>query len=423
MSESSSAKTTLLRFPASNSFPVEAVRKDFPALHQKIHDKSLVYLDNSATTQKPHDVINAITRFYTEDCANVHRGVHELSQRATNAYEGAREVIKSFLNAKSSKEIVYVRGTTEAINLVAQSFGHDFGRGDEIVVSTMEHHSNIVPWQMLAERTGAVLRVAPITDAGELDLAAFETMLSTKTRLVAMVHVSNALGTITPVKRIVELAHAVGAKVLIDGAQAVAHTAVDVRALDVDFYAFSGHKLFGPTGIGVLYGKEGILEAMPPWQGGGDMIASVSFERTTYNSLPHKFEAGTPHIDGPIGLAAAIRYVQRIGLSNIAAYEHELVVDAGERLAAIPGVRMIGTAREKASVVSFTLKGVHPHDIGTILDREGIAVRAGHHCAEPVMRRFGVPATARASFAFYNTHEEIDRLVAAVLKTKEIFGV
>jgi len=403
---------------------VGRVREDFPALHQRVQGKPLIYLDNAATTQKPRPVLEALRRFYEQDCSNVHRGVHTLSQRATEAYERARETVRRFLNARSEEEIIFVRGTTEAINLVAHSFGRARVRaGDEILISAMEHHSNIVPWQILCEETGARLRVAPINDDGELILDEFERLLTARTRLVAITHLSNALGTIPPVREIIQLAHARGIPVLLDGAQAVAHLKVDVQELDCDFYAFSGHKLYGPTGIGVLYGKAEWLEAMPPYQGGGDMISSVTFEKTTYNRLPYKFEAGTPHIAGAIGLGAAIEYVTTLGLDAIAAHERDLLIYATEALSGIPGLRLIGTAREKASILSFTLEGIHPHDIGTILDHEGIAIRAGHHCAQPVMERFGVPATARVSFALYNTREEVDALVTALQKVREVFDL
>lgn len=402
---------------------VEKIRKDFPILSQKVRGKPLVYLDNAATTQKPQAVIDALVRYYSEDNANIHRGVHLLSQRATDAYEEARDRARWLLNASCDREIIFTRGTTESINLVAQAYGRSaFRPGDEIIISGMEHHSNIVPWQMVCQQTGAVLRVIPITDAGELDMEVYARLLCPRTRFVAIVHVSNALGTINPAREIVEMAHRVGARVLLDGAQAVAHMEVDVRALDCDFYAFSGHKLFGPTGIGVLYGKQELLEAMPPWQGGGDMIRSVTFEKTTYNVLPYKFEAGTPHIAGGIGLGTAIDYVRQIGLDAIATYERGLLEYGTQALQSIPGLRLVGTAQEKASVLSFTLADIHPHDIGTILDQEGIAVRTGHHCAQPVMERFGVPATARASLAFYNTREEIDALARGLHKVLEVFG-
>ncbi len=409
--------------PIENNFDVERIRKDFPILNEKIHGRPLVYLDNAATSQKPQMVIDALTRYYAEQNSNIHRGVHYLSQLATREYEDARVKIQHFINAADSHEIIFTSGTTAGINLVALSYGRKFVHaGDEIIISTMEHHSNIVPWQMLCEQTGATLRIIPINDAGELLIDEFAAMLSSKVKLVAVAHISNALGTINPVKRIIELAHSHDIPVLIDGAQAAPHLKVDVRDLDCDFYAFSGHKLCGPTGIGTLYGKSHWLEAMPPVFGGGDMIASVSFEKTTYNSLPYKLEAGTPNIEGGIGLGVAIDYLNSIGLDKIAAYEQELLDYATETIGAIPGVTLIGTAREKASVLSFTIDGIHPHDIGTILDQEGIAVRAGHHCAQPVMKRFGVPATARASFAFYNTKEEIDALAEGIQKTIEVFS-
>jgi cysteine desulfurase/selenocysteine lyase len=401
---------------------VAALRKDFPILGRPMRGRPLVYLDNAATTQKPQCVLDAILDYYRNDNANIHRGVHELSERATEAYEAARDRIRRFLNAAQAREIIFVRGATEGINLVARSWGRmAVGPGDEIILSHLEHHSNIVPWQMLREEKGAVLRVIPVLDNGELDLEAYERMLGPRTKIVAVTHVSNALGTITPVRRIIEMARRWGAAVLVDGAQAAAHLKVDVRALDCDFYVLSGHKIYGPTGIGVLYGKAERLEAMPPYQGGGDMIESVSFERTTYNTLPHKFEAGTPHIAGAVGLGAAIDYLERVGLEAVAAHEHELLDYATGALAHVPGLRILGTAREKAAVISFTLEGVHPHDVGTILDQQGIAVRTGHHCAQPVMERFGVPATTRASFAMYNTREEVDALVAGLERVREIF--
>jgi cysteine desulfurase/selenocysteine lyase len=407
----------------SGTLDVERVRKDFPILHQEIYGKPLVYLDSAATGQKPRSVIDAVARYYEQDNSNVHRGVHLLSERATAAYEAAREKVQRFVNAAHSHEIVFVRGTTEAINLVAQTYGRTRVRsGDEIVITVTEHHSNIVPWQMLCEEKGAVLRVAPMDDSGTLLVDELERLIGPRTRLVALGHVSNALGTIHPVRRIVEMAHRWNVPVLLDGAQAVPHLAVDVRSLGCDFYAFSGHKLFGPTGIGVLYGRSELLEEMPPWQGGGDMISSVTFEKTTYNKLPYKFEAGTPHIAGAIGLGAAIDYVSALGLPAIAAHEHELLTYATEALRAVSGLRLIGTAKEKASVLSFLLGEVHPHDIGTILDREGIAVRTGHHCAQPLMRRLGVPATARASFAFYNRRADVDALVAGLHKVREVFA-
>ena len=402
---------------------VAALRRDFPALDQSVHGKPLVYLDNAATAQTPRAVIEAIGRFYEQDCANVHRGVHELSQRATDDYEDARGEVQRFLGAADRGEIIYTRGTTDSINLVAGSYGRKYVQaGDEIVISAMEHHSNIVPWQLLCEERGARLRVAPINDDGELLLDEFEKLLTDRTRLLAVAHVSNALGTVNPVQTMIEMAHGRDIPVLVDGAQAVPHMNVDVRALDCDFYAFSGHKLFGPTGIGILYGKHHWLEQMPPYQGGGDMISSVTFEKTTYNDLPYKFEAGTPIIAGAIGLGEAIRYLNAIGLDRVAAYEKDLLAYATEVVSAIDGVRLIGTAGEKASLVSFVLDGVHPHDVGTVLDREGIAVRAGHHCAQPVMQRFGVASTTRASLAFYNTREEIDALAAGIQKVKEFFA-
>jgi cysteine desulfurase/selenocysteine lyase len=409
--------------PIHTGFDVEKIREDFPVLKQSIHGKPLVYLDNAATAQKPRAVIDAIVRFYEVDCANIHRGVHELSQRSTKAYEQTRIKVKRFLNARATEEIVFVRGTTEGINLVTQSWGrHNVKSGDEIIVAGLEHHSNIVPWQMLCEETGAILRVIPIDDRGELMLDEYAKLLGPRTRMVAIGHVSNALGTINPAGEIIEMAHAAGALALVDGAQAVPHMKIDLQALDADFYTFSGHKLFGPTGIGVLYGKQRLFEAMTPWQGGGDMIRTVTFEKTTYNDLPYKFEAGTPDIAGGIGLGAAVDYVNAIGIENIAAYEHELLVYATEQVSRIPGLRIIGTAREKAAVISFVMEGIHPHDIGTVLDRQGIAVRTGHHCAQPVMDRYHIPATTRASFAFYNTMAEIDALVAGLHKVQEVFG-
>ena len=404
------------------SFDVLRIRQDFPILKRKIRGKSLVYLDNAASSQKPKAVIDAITRLYSEDYANVHRGVHELSQRSTEAYEGARLKVRRFINAGSEREIIFVRGATEAVNLVAQTYGRVQVRaGDEVLITTMEHHSNIVPWQILCEEKGAHLRVAPINDRGELILDELEKLLGPKTRLLALAHVSNALGTINPVREIIRMAHQRDVPVLLDGAQAVPHMAIDVRELDVDFYAFSSHKMFGPSGVGVLYGKEALLEAMPPYQSGGDMISSVSFEKTTYNRLPYKFEAGTPNIADVVGLGAAIDYLDRIGMEAITAYEHELLDYGTQALSEIPGLELVGTAREKAAVLSFTLEGVHPHDVGTILDQDGIAVRTGHHCAQPVMDRFGIPATARASLAFYNTKAELDLLVAGIHKVTEVF--
>lgn len=405
------------------SFDVQKVREDFPILKETVHGKPLVYLDNAATSQKPRSVIDATTRYYSADNSNIHRGVHLLSQRATTDYEDSRVKVQNFINAAHSQEIIFVRGTTEAINLVVNSYGRANVRaGDEILITTMEHHSNIVPWQILCEEKGATLRVVPINDEGDLILEEFDKLLNSRTKFVSLVHVSNALGTINPVRRIIESAHGLGIPVLLDGAQAAPHTKIDVQALDCDFYAFSGHKLFGPTGIGVLYGKSQLLEAMPPYQGGGDMIATVTFEKTTYNTLPYKFEAGTPNIAGTIALGTAIDYVNQIGLDNIAKYEHELLAYGTEALSTIPGLRLIGTAKEKASVFSFVLEGIHPHDVGTILDREGIAIRTGHHCTMPLMNRLGIPATSRASLAFYNTKDEIDALVAGIYKVKEVFA-
>jgi cysteine desulfurase / selenocysteine lyase len=404
-------------------FDVWRIREDFPILTQTVHGKPLVYLDNAATSQKPQSVIDTISRYYATENANVHRGIHTLSEMATQAYEGARDTVRRFLNAADTREIIFVRGTTEAINLVAQSYGRTFlTAGDEIVISAMEHHSNIVPWQLLCEQVGARLQVIPFNHNGELLLDEYARLLNERTKFVAVVHVSNALGTINPVTHMIAMAHRRGIPVLLDGAQAVPHLPVNVQELDCDFYAFSGHKVYGPTGIGVLYGKADLLKRMPPYQGGGDMISVVTFEKTHYNTLPYKFEAGTPNIAGVIGLGAAIKYIQAIGLDRIAAYEAELLAYATEALEEIPGLRLIGTAQEKASVVSFVLDCAHPHDIGTILDREGVAIRAGHHCAMPVMQRFGVPATARASFAFYNTPAEIDALVRAIHTVRKVFG-
>jgi cysteine desulfurase/selenocysteine lyase len=416
------AMTARSRGSRSRAFEVERIRQDFPILAEKIRGKPLVYLDNAATSQKPQVVIDTVHQFLSTYNSNVHRGVHQLSERATEAYEQARARVQHFINAAEAREIIFVRGTTEAINLVAQSYGRTrIGTGDEIVISAMEHHSNIVPWQILCEQTGAVLRVVPINDAGEILLDEYAKLLSPRTRLVAVAHVSNALGTINPVREIIRLARRQGVPVLVDGAQAVPHLKVDVRELDCDFYAFSGHKVFGPTGIGVLYGRAPLLESMPPYQGGGDMIKAVTFAKTVYNDLPYKFEAGTPHISGVIGLGAALDYLDDVGLDRVTAYEHELLVHATDALSAIPAVRIIGTAKEKASVVSFVVDGVHAHDIGTVLDHEGIAIRAGHHCAMPVMERFGVPATARASLAFYNTRAEVDALVRGIHKVIEMF--
>ena len=407
----------------SLDFDVERVRADFPLLRQQINGKPLVYLDNGATSQKPQCVIDELVRYYTTENANVHRGVHTLSQLATDDYEGARSKVRRFLNGADDREIIYTRGTTEGINLVAQTFGRqNVGPGDEIVVSNMEHHSNIVPWQMLCEEKGAVLRVVPIDDSGELLMDEYEAMVGPRTKLVSITHVSNALGTVVPVERIVGIAHAQGVPVLLDGAQAVPHMPVDVRRLDCEFYVFSGHKLFGPTGIGILYGKGEILEALPPFQGGGEMIKSVTFEKTIYNDLPYKFEAGTPNIAGAIGLGAAVDYVQALGFEGIEAHEAELLEYGTRALSAIDGLRIVGTAHHKAGILSFTLENIHPHDIGTILDEQGIAVRTGHHCAQPVMQRFQIPATARASMAFYNTKHDIDALVHGLDRVIEVFS-
>jgi len=409
--------------PSRRAFDVGRVREDFPILKAQVYGKPLVYLDNAATTQKPRAVLEAEQRFYLEQCSNVHRGVHHLSERATQAYENVRTKVQHFLNAAEAREIIFVRGTTEAINLVANTYGRkNIQAGDEIIISAMEHHSNIVPWQMLCEEKGAVLRVAPINDEGEILRAEFEKLLTPRTRLVALVHVSNVLGTINPVRQMIEWAHRWNVPVLLDGAQAAPHLKVDVRALDCDFYAFSGHKLYGPTGIGVLYGKAALLSAMPPYQGGGDMISSVSFAKTLYNVIPYKFEAGTPNIAGTLGLGAAIEYLSALGFDALGVHEQELLSYATEALTRIPGLRLIGTAKEKAAVLSFVLDDLHPHDVGTVLDQEGIAVRTGHHCAQPLMDRFGLPATTRASLAFYNTKEEIDALVRGIHKVKEILG-
>jgi cysteine desulfurase / selenocysteine lyase len=402
---------------------IERIRDDFPILRQQVRGKRLVYLDNAATSQKPQSVIDAITRFYSIENANIHRGVHHLSDRATTAYNEVREKTARFLNARSPREVVFTRGTTDSINLVAQSYGRAFlTAGDEILITSMEHHSNIVPWQLLCEQTGAVLRAAPLNSAGELELDQFAALLSERTRLVAVVHLSNALGTINPVKHLIALAHERNIPVLIDGAQSAPHLPLDVQDLDCDFLAFSGHKLFGPTGVGVLYGRESLLERMPPCQGGGGMIETVTLEHSSWAPIPAKFEAGTPMIAQVIGLGAAIDYVSRVGLQAIAAWEKELLEYATDLCKRIDGLRIIGTARDKATVLSFVIEGVHPHDVGTILDDDGIAVRVGHHCAQPVMRHFGVPATVRASFAFYNTKEEVEILAESLLRVRRIFG-
>jgi cysteine desulfurase/selenocysteine lyase len=408
---------------AASAFDVNKVRGDFPILNQTVNGHPLVYLDNGATSQKPQSVIDAIVEYYITTNSNVHRGVHTLSQQATDGYEGARTKIRKFINAGDDKEIIFTRNTTEGINLVAHSYGRkNIGAGDDIIVSNMEHHSNIVPWQMLCEETGANLLVVPIDDAGELVMEEYKKMLSPRTKLVSITHVSNALGTILPAKEIVKLAHAQGAPVLLDGAQAVPHMPVDVQELDCDFYVFSGHKLFGPTGIGILYGKTEYLEAMPPFLGGGEMIKSVTFEKTIYNDLPYKFEGGTPDIAGAIGLGAAIDYVTNLGFDQITAHEDELLRYGTEALSAISGVKIIGTAAHKAGILSFVMEKAHPHDIGTILDEQGIAIRTGHHCAQPVMQRFQIPATARASMAFYNTKEDIDALIKGIDRVLEVFS-
>jgi cysteine desulfurase/selenocysteine lyase len=408
---------------AKAALDIEKIRRDFPILARDVRGKKLVYLDNAATSQKPRVVLDTVARYYEQENANIHRGVHFLSELATREHDHARQAVKSFINAADTREIIFVRGTTEAINLVAQTYGRvHVGAGDEVLITAMEHHSNIVPWQILCEEKGAKLRVAPINDEGELLLDDFAQLLGPRTKIVAVAHVSNALGTVNPLAKIIELAHEKNIPVLVDGAQAVPHMKVDVQALDADFYTLSSHKMFGPMGIGVLYGKAQLLAAMPPYQGGGDMISSVTFEKTTYNKLPFKFEAGTPDVAGAIGLGAAIEYLNELGVENIAQYEHELLHYAIEKLSAISGVRLIGTAKERAGVISFVIEGVHPHDVGTILDQEGIAIRTGHHCAQPIMERFGIPATARASFAFYNTKKEVDALANGIQKVREVFA-
>lgn len=407
----------------SRAWDVNKIRADFPILQEKARGHKLVYLDNAATSQKPKAVIDAIVGYYEHDNANIHRGVHYLSEKATEDFESARRAVQRFVNAKQASEIIFVRSATEAINLVAQTYGRvHVGAGDEVLITVMEHHSNIVPWQLLCQEKQAKLRVAPINDDGELILEEFERLLSPRTKIVAVGHVSNALGTVNPLSQVIALAHARNIPVVVDGAQAAPHVRIDVHALDCDFYAISGHKMYGPTGIGVLYGKMALLEAMPPYQGGGDMISSVTFDKTVYNKVPHKFEAGTPDMSGAVGLHAAIDYLTRLGMDNVAAYEHDLLAYATDEFSKIPGVRLIGTARQKASVLSFVVEGIHPHDVGTILDQEGIAVRTGHHCAQPVMERFGVDATARASLGLYNTREEIDALVRGIQKVKEVFA-
>jgi cysteine desulfurase/selenocysteine lyase len=409
--------------PATAAFDVERVRRDFPILRRQVRGKPLTYLDNAATTQKPQAMLDALLHYYTTSNANVHRGVHLLSELATEAHEAARHKVRAFFNARSVREIVFTRNSTEGINLVAQSYGRArVGPGDDVVITAMEHHSNIVPWQMLCEARGATLRVAPIDDAGELILEAFEPLLGPRTRLAAVTHMSNALGTINPVEAIVRMAHARGIPVLVDGSQAAYHMPVDVQALDCDFYVATGHKLYGPTGIGVLYGRESLLEEMPPFLGGGDMIRSVTFEKSTWNELPYKFEAGTPDIAGAVGLGAALDYIGGIGLPAISRHEADLLEYATAAVEDVRGLRIIGTARRKASILSFVLEGVHPHDIGTIVDQEGVAIRTGHHCAQPVMERFGVPATARASFAMYNSRRDVDALVAALRRVQAVFA-
>ena len=425
--------STAVKLPASankeigdelmREFNVEKVRAEFPILQEKARGHKLVYLDNAATSQKPKAVIDAIVRYYEHDNANIHRGVHYLSEKATEDFESARKAVQGFVNAKQANEIIFVRSATEAINLVAQTYGRvHVGEGDEVLITAMEHHSDIVPWQLLCQEKNAKVRVAPINERGEIVLEEYERLLGPRTKIVAVGHVSNALGTINPLKDMIKMAHAKRIPVVVDGAQAAPHLRIDVQDLDCDFYAISGHKRYGPTGIGVLYGKMAFLEAMPPYQGGGDMISSVTFEKTTYNRVPHKFEAGTPDMSGAVGLHAAIDYLNGLGMENIAAYEHDLLAYATRKLSAIPGVRLIGTAKDKASVLSFVIEGVHPHDIGTILDQEGIAIRTGHHCAQPVMERFGIDATARASLGLYNTREEIDALVRGIQKVKEVFA-
>jgi cysteine desulfurase / selenocysteine lyase len=399
------------------------IRADFPILRQRIRGKPLVYLDNAATSQKPQSVIDAVSRFYAQENANIHRGLHHLSEQATAAYDLVRQKTANFLNARSAREVIFTRGTTDGINLVAQSYGRAFLKpGDEILITGMEHHSNIVPWQLVAEQTGALLRSTPITETGELDLEAFDRLLNDRTRFVSVVHLSNALGTINPVKQLIGLAHSRGIPVLVDGAQSAPHLPVDVQDLDCDFFVFSGHKLFGPTGVGVLYGRGSLLEKMPPYQGGGDMIATVTLARSTWAPVPAKFEAGTPMIAQVVGLGAALDYLTALGIDSVAAWEQQLLTYATERVSGIPGVRLIGTARNKASILGFVVDGVHPHDVGTILDDDGVAIRAGHHCAQPLMERFGIPGTARASFAFYNTLKEADSLVNGILRVKKVFG-
>lgn len=408
---------------SDQTLDVEAIRQDFPILHQQLAGQSLVYLDNAATTQKPNIVLSAIDKYYRQDNANIHRGVHTLSERATDSYEQAREKVRIFTNAESTKEIIFTRGTTEGINLIAQSYGRTkLVEGDEIIITEMEHHSNIVPWQLLCEQIGTVLKVIPINDAGELIVQEYQNLLGPRTKIVSLVHISNALGTINPIQHIIEYAHQNDAITIVDGAQAAAHNVIDVQQLNCDFYVFSGHKVFAPTGVGVVYGKQKLLESMPPWQGGGDMIQKVSFAETLYNDIPYKFEAGTPHIAGVIGLGYALDYLKAIGADIVVNYEQQLLNYATSEISKISGLHIVGQAKKKASILGFVMDGVHPHDIGTVLNHQGIAIRTGHHCAMPVMERFGVVATARASFAFYNTFEEIDKLVQAVQKTREMFS-
>jgi len=409
--------------PAQSRFDLQKIRRDFPILARDVRGKKLVYLDNAATSQKPQVVIDAVVRYYEQENANIHRGVHFLSELATSKHDRARQRVQKLINAAHVHELIFVRGATEAINLVAQTYGRKYvGHGDEVLITAMEHHSNIVPWQILRDEKGARLRVVPINEAGDLRLEELERLIGPRTKIIAIPHVSNALGTVNPVAKIVELAHARNIPVVVDGAQAAPHMQIDVQALGCDFYAFSSHKMFGPMGIGVLYGKTELLEVMPPYQGGGDMISSVTFEKTIYNKLPFKFEAGTPDVAGAIGLGAAIEYLSEIGMDRVAQHEHDLLAYATEKVSAIPGLRLIGTAKEKASVLSFVMEGIHPHDIGTILDQEGIAIRTGHHCAQPVMQCFGIPATARASFALYNSKEEVDALAAGIVKVQEVFS-
>ena len=405
------------------TYDVEKIRSDFPILSEKVHGKRLAFLDTGASAQKPSVVTEAISNLYNKSYANIHRGIYKFSQDSTDAYEAVREKVRKLLNAEKACECIFVRGATEGINLVAQSYGRTFFKeGDEVILTTLEHHSNIVPWQMLRDEKKIIIKVVPINDDGQVDIETYKKLLSPRTKFVSIVHISNAIGTIVPVKEMTTLAHAVGAKVLIDGCQAVPHMAVDVQDLDADFYVFSGHKLYGPTGIGVVYGKEELLNKMPPWQGGGDMIASVTFEKTIYNELPYKFEAGTPDISGGIGLGVAIDYIQEIGFDAIAKYEEELLAYATKELSSINSLRIIGTAKEKAGIISFVLEGIHPHDLGTILDQEGVAIRTGHHCTQPIMDRFEVHGTARASLGIYNNKEDIDQLVAGIRKTQSIFG-